>query len=247
MQQLRTIILDDEPHWQLVLSRMAASHPLIDVIATAGSLAATVDAIRHHQPDLLLVDVELAEANGIDFVKGLIDPPMVVFITTHPHFALKSYEVDAVDYIVKPVTIERFSAAIDRVLLRRSVGAEALSVPPESADQAPSFFFIKEQNNFIKIRCADILFVKSMENYVQIFTETNVYTTLSALTHIETRLGASFMRVHRSYLVNLEKVESFTHEAIQFGIHEVPLGGQYMDQFKTDFVQRNLLRKSSVA
>jgi DNA-binding LytR/AlgR family response regulator len=246
MSLIRTLILDDEPHWQLVLRRMAESHPLLEVIGTYGSPLEALPAIADERPDLLLLDVEFAEMNGFDFAQSLENPPLIVFVTTHDRFALRSYDVEAVDFLVKPVQIERFLRAIDKVRRRLETTGRAVSgseMPPRENDKTSDFFLIKDQQGYFKVRQADILFVKSLENYIQIMTPTHTYTTLASLNFVENRLGAGFMRVHRSYLVNLDKIDYFNNDLIVVNGQEVPLGGQYLEQFKQEFVHRNLFKR----
>lgn len=241
---IRTLILDDEPHWQLVLRRMAESHPLLEVIGTYGSPLEALPAIADEKPDLLLLDVEFAEMNGFDFAQTLEHPPLIVFVTTHERFAVRSYDVEAVDFLVKPVQIERFLRAVDKVRRRmESNGRTNSELVTKDQEKTADFFLIKDQQAYFKVRMADILFVKSLENYIQIVTPTHTYTTLASLNFVENRLGAGFMRVHRSYLVNLDKIDYFNTDLIVVSGQEVPLGGQYLEQFKQEFVHRNLFKR----
>lgn len=241
---IRTLILEDEPHWQLVLRRMATSHPLLEVIGIYGSPLEAIPAIKSQKPDLILLDVEFAEINGFAFAQSLENPPLIVFVTTHAKFAVQSYEVEAVDFLVKPVMIDRFLKSIEKVRKRLEGQGSGSVYSLEPQQEKADFFFIKDQHGYVKIQTSDILYIRSMENYVQIVTALHTYVTLGALQHVESRLGKEFMRVHRSYIVNLNKIDQFNNETIQIGAHEIPLGGgQYQDQFKQDFVYRNLLKR----
>lgn len=243
MNRIRTLILEDEQHWQLILQRMVESHPLLELAGIFCSPLEALPAIAGNRPDLLLLDVEFAEINGFAFAQSLDNPPLIVFVTTHANFAAQSYEVEAVDFLVKPVQIDRFIKSIDKVrrLLELQNAAQIEHTIEE--DKSSDFFFIKDQNGYIKLKPEEILFVKSMENYVQFITANNTYTTLASLQSVETSLGASFMRVHRSYLINLSKIDQFTNDAITIDNHSIPLGGQYADQFKNEFIYRNLLKR----
>jgi DNA-binding LytR/AlgR family response regulator len=244
MLKIRTIILEDEAHWQIVLKRMADHHPSLEVIGVYGSPMEALPAVTENSPDLLLLDVEFAEINGIDFAKSLDKPPLIIFVTTHTHFAAKSYEADAVDYLVKPVKVERFLQAIDKVRRRLSPQQDNDSEQDELAVALThQFFFIKEAQGYIKINLSDVLYVKSMENYIQVVTAKETFTTLGALNFVEQRLGKGFLRTHRSYLVNLEKVELYNNETVIINGQSLPLGGQYAEKFKQEFIYANLLKK----
>jgi DNA-binding LytR/AlgR family response regulator len=244
MLKIRTIILEDEAHWQIVLQRMADHHPLLDVIGVYASPMEALPAVTQDMPDLLLLDVEFAEINGIDFAKSLDNPPMIIFVTTHAHFAAKSYEADAVDYLVKPVKVERFLQAIDKVRRRMSPSSESeLEQEDNISILANQFFFIKEAQGYVKINLTEVLYVKSLENYIQVVTTKGIYTTLGALNFVEQRLGKGFLRTHRSYLVNLEKVELYNSEVVVINGQSLPLGGQFAEKFKQEFIYSNLLKK----
>jgi DNA-binding LytR/AlgR family response regulator len=245
MIKIRTIILEDEAHWQIVLKRMADHHPLLEVIGVYASPMEALPAVTQDAPDLLLLDVEFAEINGIDFAKSLDHPPMIIFVTTHSHFAAKSYEAEAVDYLVKPVKVERFLQAIDKVRRRVAPVSEPEMEQDENiAIPSNQFFFIKEAQGYLKINFTDVLYIKSMENYIQVVTLKATYTMLAALNSVEQRLlGKGFLRTHRSYLVNLEKVELYNNEMVVINGQSLPLGGQYAEKFKQEFVYSNLLKK----
>ncbi len=244
MQKIRVLLLEDEPHWQVVLRRMIEAHPLLELAGVFGSPLEALSALNEDAFDLVLLDVEFAEINGIEFVKTLNKPPLVILVTTHDRFALKSYEIDTVDFLVKPVSIDRFLKAIEKAKRRLDPQARPIAefVDNEVATEL-EFFFIKEQSGYTKVRLDDIIFVKSLENYIQIVTKDFTHTTLASLNFIEGRLGPKFMRVHRSFLVSLQHIDTFTNETVIAAGHEIPLGGQYQDQFKSEFVSRNVLKK----
>jgi DNA-binding LytR/AlgR family response regulator len=243
MATIKTLLLEDEPHWQIVLRRMIEAHPGLELTGIFGSPMEALPALTTGGYDLVLLDVEFAETNGIDFIKSIEKPPLVVFVTTHDRFALKSYEIDAVDFLVKPVDMSRFLQAIEKVKRRM----ESYAKPPAdlivSETSELEFFFVKEQNEYSKVKIDDILFVRSLENYIQIITKEATHTTLASLNFIESKLGNRFMRTHRSFLVGLKHIDSFTNEAIIIQGHELPIGGQYVEQFKSEFVLRNVLKR----
>lgn len=243
MATIRTLLLEDEPHWQIVLRRMIEAHPGLELTGIFGSPMEALPALTTGEFDLVLLDVEFAETNGIDFIKSIENPPLVVFVTTHDRFALKSYEIDAVDFLVKPVDMSRFLQAIEKVKRR----LESYAKPPAdlivSETSELEFFFVKEQNEYSKVKIDDILFIRSLENYIQIITKDATHTTLASLNFIESKLGNRFMRTHRSFLVGLQHIDSFTNEVIIIQGHELPIGGQYVEQFKSEFVLRNVLKR----
>jgi DNA-binding LytR/AlgR family response regulator len=244
MQRIRTLLLEDEPHWQVVLGRMIEAHPLLDLVGKVGSPLEALPALSRGDIDLVMLDVEFAEINGIEFVKTLDKPPLVILVTTHDRFALKSYEIDTVDFLVKPVSMDRFLKAVEKAKRRLDLQVRSIVEFVDNETSAElEFFFVKEQNGYTKVRIEDIILVKSLENYIQIVTKETTHTTLASLNFIEGRLGPKFMRVHRSFLVGLQHIDSFNNEVVVAKGYDIPIGGQYLEQFKSEFVHRNVLKK----
>jgi DNA-binding LytR/AlgR family response regulator len=236
-KNIRTIIIDDEEDWRDGISARVEAHPKLELIGVFESPMAAYDLITEGVVDLILLDVEMQDANGVEFMRHLSKPPMVIFITSHRDFAIESYEVKAVDYLLKPLSTGRFMQAIEKVMLRLEAENE-----PVSDD---NFFFIRENNSFVKIEVAEILFLKSLENYIQIVTPTRIYTTLMPLSSAENSLPkAQFLRVHRSFLVNISKVTVVNKTEVLIDAHEIPIGRAYADVVFNSLVKGHLMAKN---
>ena len=236
-KSIRTLIIDDEEDWRDAISARVEAHPKLELMGVFESPMAAYDLITEGVVDLILLDVEMPEANGVEFMRHLSKPPMVVFITSHRDFAIESYEVKAVDYLLKPLSAGRFMQAIEKVMALLEAETE-----PVSDD---NFFFIRENSSFVKIDVANILFLKSLENYIQIITPTRIYTTLMPLSAAENSLPkAQFLRVHRSFLVNILKVTVVNKTELLIDAHEIPIGRAYADVVFNSLVKGHLMAKS---
>jgi DNA-binding LytR/AlgR family response regulator len=236
-KNITTIIIDDEEDWRDNIAERVEAHPKLDLIGVFESSMAAYDLITEGGVDLILLDIEMPESNGVDFMRQLSKPPMVIFITSHRDFALESYEVKAVDYLLKPLSKVRFMQAIEKVLTHKSAENEAV------LDE--TFFFIRENNSFVKVEIADILFLKSLENYTQIITPSRTYTTLIPLSSAEDKLPkTSFLRVHRSFLVNKSKITVVNKSELFILMHEIPIGRAYADVVFNSLVKDNLIAKN---
>ncbi len=236
-KSIRTIIIDDEEDWREGIADRVEAHPKLELIGVFESPMAAYDLITEGVVDLILLDVEMPDANGVEFMRHLSKPPMVIFITSHRDFAIESYEVKAVDYLLKPLSMGRFMQAIEKVIARLTAENE-----PVSDD---TFFFIRENSSFVKIEIADILFLKSMENYIQIITPTHTYTTLMPLSSAEENLPkAQFLRVHRSFLVNMSKITVVNKTELLIDAHEIPIGRAYADVVFNSLVKGHLMGKN---
>jgi DNA-binding LytR/AlgR family response regulator len=236
-KNIRTIIIDDEEDWRDNIAARVEAHPKLELMGVFESPIAAYDLITEGGVDLILLDVEMPEANGVEFMRHLSKPPMVIFITSHRDFAIESYEVKAVDYLLKPLSTGRFMQAIEKVMAKISAESDVIS--------DDNFFFIRENNSFVKIEIADILFLKSLENYTQIVTPLRTYTTLMPLSSAENSLPkASFLRVHRSFLINVPKVTTVNKTELFIDAHEIPIGRAYADVVFNSLVKGHLMTKN---
>ena len=239
--KIRTIVIDEDPMWQELIVRHIQMHADMTLV---GVFAAALDAysfIKDNKVDLILLDVNLPQVSGISFVKGLINPPPIVFISSYTNFAAESYEVSATDFIVKPFNNERFGKMLDKVRLKLAMPEQTTT--PQEPDLNP-YFFIRENNAYVKIYFADILFIKSLENFVQIFTKKGTHTTLSTLKNLMMMLPENaFMQTHRSYVVRLAAIDTIGKDSLMINEIEVPVSEQFKDKIVKILVETKLLKR----
>jgi DNA-binding LytR/AlgR family response regulator len=235
---IRTIVIDDNKDWIDILETLVKSQPQLSLIGSFMSPLTAHSLITEGSVDLIFQDIEMPEVNGMEFIERLSKPPMVIFITSHLEFAAKSYEVNAVDYLVKPITIPRFLQAIGKVMDKwNEKQAQSLA---ENA-----YFFIRENNNYVKIETDKVLYLKSLENYTQIITADQTFTTLMPLSDVKEQLPPDrFLRVHRSYVVNLSKITAVNRTEVFINEHEIPLTRSIGDSIFDTLVKAHLISKS---
>jgi two-component system, LytTR family, response regulator len=240
LKPIRTIIIDDDKDWHDILETLVKAQPQLSLIGSFTSPIAAHALITEGVVDLILQDIEMPDVNGFEFIKSMTKPPLVIFITSHLEYGVKSYEVNAVDYLVKPISIPRFLQAIEKVVAKWNE-KQAQSLPDDS------YFFIRENNSFVKIEMEKILYLKSLENYTQIITLDHVYTTLIPLSDIKGQLpDPLFKRVHRSYVVNISKITSVNKTEIRINHHEIPLTRSYVDALFDTLVNTHLITKNTI-
>jgi DNA-binding LytR/AlgR family response regulator len=238
IKPIRTIIIDDDKDWLDILKTMIKSQQQLNLIGSFTSAVAAHSLITEGSVDLILQDIEMPEVNGMEFIERLSKPPMVVFVTSHPEFAVRSYEVNAVDYLVKPIAIPRFLQAMEKVTSKWTE-----KQAQTSADNA--YFFIRENNNYVKVEMDKVLYLKSMENYTQIVTTDQLYTTLMPLSNVKEQLPPElFLRVHRSYVVNLSKITAVNRTEVLINEHEIPLTRSMSESIFETLVKARLISKS---
>ncbi len=223
---LRYIAVDDNPIDLLMLKEYAKEFPFLQQLGTYSTPADGLAAINELNPDLLFLDVEMPGSTGIELLKQVKEKvPVAVFITSHPEFAIEGFELSALDYIVKPLTEERFAATARRIeeYWAMKQKAEAYEVLFEAESLT-----IKEGHTQVKLPQSDIIYLEAMQDYTKVVTEKRNYLTLTTLTAFLEKLSdKKFMRVHRSYAVALGRIKELHAGKIICGNNEIPVGKTY--------------------
>ncbi|MDO7852052.1 LytR/AlgR family response regulator transcription factor [Hymenobacter convexus] len=245
------LVLDDD----LLVRDLAGSFveriPSLVLAGAYDDALLAFERLAREPVDILITDIELPQLNGLELVRALRQPPQVIFMTSHPEYALPTYELDAVDFLVKPLRFDRFLRAIDKaLLLLRARAAEAAPVlpsagsPPEPTDE-PDTFFIRTEFQFLKLRFAEVAYVEAMRDFVKVhLLDGTVHITLVNLKHMEEQLPpALFVRTHRSFLVNTSHIDAVTNQEVRIGKVEVPLGSTFREAVLAQVVQQRLLSR----
>jgi DNA-binding LytR/AlgR family response regulator len=233
--KLRCIVVDDEPIARKGMEEYVAD---ISYLNHVGSLENTQDAkayLSAHVVDLILLDIRMPRQSGIDFLKELKDPPLVIFTTAFPQHALESYELNVIDYLVKPISSERFKKAT-----QKAFDYYQLKYP----QTIPDFFFIKCNQQLEKIIFNEILYVEAMQNYCIIHTLTRkliCYITLTAM--LEKLPTDRFMKVHKSFIVALDKVTGIEGNSLKIRSSVIPISRNLRQEVLGNIVGRNLLKR----
>jgi DNA-binding LytR/AlgR family response regulator len=237
------IIVDDEP---LARQGMQMNIEQISSLRLRGSFSnamAANDFLLKENVDLLFLDINMPELNGLDFLKSLRNAPLVIFTTAYPQYALESYELDAVDYLVKPIRIERFLKAVNKAenylaLLQHESNTNQVE---KIADE---FVYIKADRKFFKIWFKDILYIEGLKDYVIIYTTDNKIITSMNVKTIAAQLPASiFVRVSKSYIIHVFHISSCDSEMVYIQNNEIPLGQSFRDDFFRQFIDGKVVKR----
>jgi DNA-binding LytR/AlgR family response regulator len=221
---LNCVITDDEPIAQEIIEEYAKMIPGLNIVAKCRNAMDTLQVLRSNKVDVLFIDIQMPGITGLDFVRSLKERPAIIFTTAYPNYAIDGYDVDAVDFLLKPISIDRFLRAVDKVYTSLAAGVA------EQKQQMPgkTFFFIKSNTDLVKIEYDSILFIEGLENYVRIHCENKTVISFSTMKHMEDILSQhSFLRIHRSYIINLQKVTSVQNHSFKIGSHELAVGKSY--------------------
>lgn len=222
---MKSIIVDDEALALDLLEDNLLRVPFIKNVARCRNAFEAIQAIYDHQPDLIFLDIQMPGLDGLSFVKTLPQAPMIVFVTAHKHYSLESYEINALDYLVKPVSFERFFKACTKAQEWHQLRQRADQNPTPAV--VPEFMMIHIDYSLVKVNFRDILYVEGLKDYVKIYVQGSPkpLVTRMNLKGIEDQLPTQqFARIHRSYVVALDKIERLNKKSISIAGHELPLG-----------------------
>ena len=223
MRKIKCVIIDDEPLARKGLIEYVTDVDFLDLIATYDSPIKAAEQISRGEVQLLYLDIQMPKISGLDFLKSLQHVPPVIFTTAFPQYALDGFELNALDYLVKPISFDRFLKASLRAKeyyeVRQMNEAESVG-----NDIASEYFFIKSDSKLIKILFESILFVEALQNYVVIHTSGKKYMTYLTFKSVEEYLPANeFIKVHKSYIVSAIKIDSIEGNEIRIGAHHIPV------------------------
>lgn len=223
---LNCIITDDEPVALEILEDYVRMVPCLNLVATCRNAMETFTALRQHPVHLLFIDIQMPEITGVDFIRSLKTRPSVVFTTAYPNYAIEGFELDAVDYLLKPISIDRFLRAVDKICTRHESAGKAAEQGRASSEK--KYFFIKSNQEMIKVQYEKILYIEGMENYVRIYCEDRMVVCFSTMRNIEELLAPyHFLRIHRSCIINLDKVDNIQNHVFNIRDKKLAVGKSY--------------------
>jgi DNA-binding LytR/AlgR family response regulator len=237
---LRCVIIDDEPIARKGLKEYIQDASFLQLVGEFDNPLKAADLLMQEKIDLLFLDIQMPKMTGMEFLKTISQPPMVIFTTAYPQYAVEGFEWNAIDYLLKPFSFERFWKAVSKARTMQ----EAITQPVVVSPGEPDYFFIKSDNKLIKIVYDDILFVEALQNYVAVYTTAKKYITYLTFHSIETHLPAGrFIRTHKSFIVAASKVESIEGNEITIGTYHIPISRTERETVLQQLIQNRLLRR----
>src|SRR5689334_3936387 len=235
--KLNCLIVDDEPVARKGMEEYVNEVSFLQLAGSCESAMKASSFLNEGKVDLMLLDIQMPKLSGIDFLKTLKNPPLVIFTTAFSEYALESYSLDVIDYLVKPISFDRFLRAVQKAFdfhsLRLKAGAET-----------ENFFFIKCDHKYEKINYTDVLYVESMQNYCIIHTSDRKMITYITLSGLEEQLPPTrFLKVHKSFIVTLEKIKALDGHDILIGNARVPISRSIKDEVTAKIMGNHLFKR----
>jgi len=255
-RKISCLIVDDEPPALDILKKYIAAVAALELAATANNAVEALNILQTRPIDLVFLDIQMPQLLGTDLIRTLKKPPRVIFTTAHRKFAIEGYELDAVDYLLKPISFERFLKAVNKVLdalqpsrpsladqpaaapamppsptAPPSTGLSGTPIPPTGpapVARAETVIHLRADRKTIPVALDDILYVESLRDYIRVVTRSKTIVTKQSISSLEEALPRdAFIRIHRSYIVALAKVESYTAELVEIGRQQLPISRLY--------------------
>lgn len=228
--QIRCLIIDDEPLAVRLVSTYCSQVPELEVVATCGSAIDAFAVLRQQRIDLLFLDIKMPRLLGTDFLRSLSDPPKVILITAYREYALDGYELDIVDYLLKPVSFIRFMKAVEKAgrLISQEWSLAGRGAVEGEGSKEP-FLYFRINKEMVKVLLGEILFLESRKEYVMLYLEGNKNLLVKqSISSLEKLLSPHrFIRVHRSFMVTKEKISAYNATRLRIGGHDIPVGRFY--------------------
>jgi len=230
---IKTIIVDDEPLALDVLETHIEKIPELNLVQRCNNALEANEALQKEDVDLMFLDIQMPQLTGIEFLKSLTKPPLVIFTTAFPNYAIEGFELDALDYLLKPISLERFmkavNKAVDQIELQRKDGSAG-------GTEGDDFIFVKADKKLIRVKYSDIIYIEGLKDYVIIRLEVGKRViTLQTMKSLEAKLPSKlFKRIHRSYIVGIDKIEAVIGNMVEITEKgqkkHLPIGKNYRDE-----------------
>ncbi len=228
---MKCLAVDDEPLALEIIKAFCAKIPFIDSLDTCTSGVEAISILQNGQTDLLFLDINMPHISGLELASLLTNPPMLIFTTAYQNHALEGFDLAAIDYLVKPFSFDRFMKAVSRAYELYSLRLDK-NAHTEQHTAEDNYMMIKVDYANVKVMFDDILFVEGLKDYIKIYTTGKNYVTKSTMRNVEERLPSdTFMRIHKSHIVNIDRIEAFENNHIRIGDNKLPIGGGYKDDF----------------
>lgn len=228
VKKITCLLVDDEPPALDVLKSYIGSVSLLELAGTCNDAISALSLLRGQNIDLLFLDIQMPHLLGTDLIRTLKNPPKVIFTTAYRKFAIEGFELDAVDYLLKPISFERFLKAVNKVMETSVKLINCNDNPNLQNNSNDAFINLRADRKNLKIPLNEILYIESLKDYIKVVTKTKNIVTKQAISSLEEALPKNnFVRIHRSFIVAINKIESFTSDTLEINKQELPISRMY--------------------
>lgn len=230
-KKIKCIVIDDEPVAREILTSFIAKVPVLHKVTECSNAAEALEAINTHTIDLLFLDINMPEISGLSLAKSINKKCKIIFTTAYREYALDGFDLQAVDYLLKPISFDRFLQGVNSFL---NISNQTLITKTKeiSVNTKNDFIFVRANRKMVKINFDEIFYIESLSDYIKIHTTKEIIVTRETISNIETKLPSyRFVRSHRSYIIAISKIDSYTNEFIEINNKAIPISRSYKDLF----------------
>ena len=228
MKKITCVIVDDEPVARDILTSYVAKIPSLELIATCKNAMEAFQVSNTQNIDIFFLDINMPDISGLSVAKSINQKSKIIFTTAYREYAVDGFDLQAVDYLLKPISFDRFLQAINKLFHQNSNVSSEISSEENLVKN--DFIFVRSDRKMLKINFDELLYVESLSDYIKLHLKDKVITTRETISNIETKLPAkNFLRIHRSFIVNLKKATSYTNEFVEIGKNAIPISRTYKE------------------
>lgn len=230
---IRCLIIDDEPLAQRVIEKYAENVPYLEIVRKCNNALEAIEILHQEEIHLLFLDINMPRLSGMDFLKALKNPPLVIITTAYAEYAIQGYEMDVVDYLMKPFAFDRFLKAVQKAadFLRTREPSHGESQEIENPEER--FIFIKSSKKTYKVNLSEILYIEALGDYVKIYTDGRMIVSYQSLKNLESLLPAkSFPRIHKSFIIALSRIDMIEGNQVKIRERMIPVGTNFKAEFE---------------
>ena len=226
---IRCLVVDDEPLAAGLVQKHIEQTPQLEWVASCWNALEAFELLKEEHIDLIFLDIQMPVLNGLEFIKSLPQKPSIILTTAYREYALEGYELDVVDYLLKPITFERFFRAVNKYLSREQASQASAPVLKTEREE-DAFLYVNTNRKFVKVHFEEVLFIESLKDYIQIHLNDKKITTKEKISEFLGKLPNYFLRVHRSFIINTKKVSAYSAHEIEVEGQEIPIGISYKQE-----------------
>jgi DNA-binding LytR/AlgR family response regulator len=226
-KKIRCLVIDDELPAREILKKHISDIEALELCGTCCNAVEAISFLKDNRVDLLFLDIQMPHLLGTNFLRTLKNPPKVIFTTAYRKYAVEGFELDAVDFLLKPINFERFLKGVNKVMQINLQGNHDVAVPSENhVEPVAPFLYFRANRKMVKVLFNEMLYIEGLNDYIKIITTTKTIITKHLLSSLEEMLPPNeFVRIHKSFIVAINKIESFNADSMEIGKKKVPLAG----------------------
>ena len=242
--QIRAIIIDDDNHWQMIIKNLLKKNDEIALDRIFSNTQEAYEYLTHNNIDLIFLDIQIKDNNGIDLIKRLKKIPAIIIISSFKEYALEGYSISAIDFLTKPIDFEKFEKAVHKAVTSINLTNNLVNAN-KKIEFNRDYILVKENQGTLKINYNEVIYISALENYIKIITPVKHYIVLSTLLQFERSINNHpFLRVHRSYIINLNYLKTINKEILQLSDDtQIPIGEQYKSDILEIFVEGKIIKR----